>query len=211
MEEWKRIEHSPNYEVSTFGNVRHLLRKENLKPRFAKTSHGGRYDVHIADVSGKQRNQKVHRLVAEAFLLNPDNKECVDHIDGNTANNAVCNLRWATKSENGLNPNNKLYTNNTSGHKGIYFNKPSQQWQILYYKDRKIIHGGLFKTIEEAIANYNPDVIALPLRGELKEKYISKKRDGFSFEITCDKIRHRSSYKTLEEAIKARDLFLSHR
>lgn len=47
---------------------------------------------------------RVHRLVALAFIPNPDNKPCIDHIDGNPFNNHVDNLRWVTHSENNNNP-----------------------------------------------------------------------------------------------------------
>ena len=46
----------------------------------------------------------VHRAVALMFIENPENKPCVDHIDGDTMNNSVENLRWVTFSENNLNP-----------------------------------------------------------------------------------------------------------
>ena len=156
-EEWKIISHSPNYEVSNFGNVRHILRKVNLKPRPVITFSHTRYDVSIANETGFQRNQKVHRLVAEAFLPNPENKPIIDHIDGNSENNHISNLRWVTKSENGLNRNNKLRKDNISGHKGICFCKQKNKWKITYQKDGKSIHGGFYDTKEEAIANYkNP-------------------------------------------------------
>ncbi len=48
-------------------------------------------------------NHKVHRLLAEAFIPNPYNKEFVDHIDRVKSNNTLCNLRWASKSENNRN------------------------------------------------------------------------------------------------------------
>ena len=51
-----------------------------------------------------ERSLKVHRLVAEAFIPNPENKPCIDHIDANPANNCVENLRWVTALENQRNP-----------------------------------------------------------------------------------------------------------
>ena len=79
----------------------------------------------------------IHRLVALHYIPNPDNKRCVDHINGNKSDNRIENLRWATHSENsqnrGAGKNNKL------GIKNICYDKSQDRYQ--YMKEVKgIIH-----------------------------------------------------------------------
>ena len=62
---------------------------------------------HQVNLSGIHKAAYVHRLVAEAFVPNPENKPTVDHINGNRADNRIVNLRWVTQRENVNNPNTK--------------------------------------------------------------------------------------------------------
>ena len=64
------------------------------------TSRGGRYQFITYTVRGKQKHEYVHRIVAEAFISNPNKKGQVNHLDNNGHNNDVKNLEWVTGSEN---------------------------------------------------------------------------------------------------------------
>ena len=79
--------------------------------------------------------------------------EQVDHIDGNGLNNCRSNLRAATKQENGCNRNKQK--NNTSGRKGVGWNKQHQKWQAQIQVNGKQIHLGYFDDIEDAVRAYN--------------------------------------------------------
>lgn len=97
MEEWKDIKDFPNYAVSTEGRVKDT--KRNIF-KYQRDNEGYR-EVELYK-NGKRYRKRVHRLVAEAFIPNPENKEDVNHIDGCKCNNCLKNLEWATRSENML-------------------------------------------------------------------------------------------------------------
>ena len=114
QEEWRPVVgYEGLYEVSNLGRVRSLPRtmksrrgKEqggyHLKGRVLKQHDTG--NGYLAVPMTKGVCKMVHRLVLEAFVPNPDNKPCCDHIDANRKNNRVENLRWATYSENNSHP-----------------------------------------------------------------------------------------------------------
>jgi hypothetical protein len=58
--------------------------------------------VTLVDKHGTRKQHAVHRLIAEAFCTNPDNKKYVNHIDGSRDNNVATNLEWVTNQENAL-------------------------------------------------------------------------------------------------------------
>ena len=116
------IKEWPNYLIFRNGAVLSKGSKYN-KPRFLKhcNNTAGYKVVNLRDGKGWGRPVLIHRLLAEQYIPNPENKPFVDHIDRNKANNNLCNLRWATSKENNNNmpPQRKLNKNNTTGHKCI--------------------------------------------------------------------------------------------
>ena len=95
-EQWKEIENYEDYVISDQGRVFSYKRSIFLKP--GKDTCGYlQVDLHK---NGVRKSQKVHRLVASAFIPNPENKRTINHIDGVKINNFVSNLEWATDKEN---------------------------------------------------------------------------------------------------------------
>lgn len=105
-EVWKDI---PNYEgiyqISNYGNVKSLKRNtynqygkkdKILKPILQNDDY---YAVNLS-YKNKVKRLRINRLVADAFIPNPNNYNCVNHIDGNKHNNNVNNLEWCTFKEN---------------------------------------------------------------------------------------------------------------
>jgi hypothetical protein len=150
VEVWKDIDGYDNYAVSTFGKVKNTKTGKILKAR------NGKYGYLRVDLceNAIKKTHLLHRLIACAFIYNPDDKQCVDHIDNDKTNNNISNLRFATSKENSQ--NSKLRSNNTSGHKGIYFNKRAKKWRAHIQIDGININIGYFDNLEDAkIARVN--------------------------------------------------------
>lgn len=94
--EWREVKEYSNYEVNQFGQIRHKKRKQILKPR----SNKGGYQYVNFKISGKNTNFAVHRIVANAFIPNPNGYTEVNHKDYDRNNNCVDNLEWVTSSQN---------------------------------------------------------------------------------------------------------------
>lgn len=97
--EWRAISWAHNYEVSNFGEVRsayHGKKKKILKQSVTNT---GGYIIALYDDSGVKHTCTVARLIAEAFIPNPDNLPIVLHANLDPSDNRVDNLKWSNRSE----------------------------------------------------------------------------------------------------------------
>ena len=93
-ETWKQIEGFTNYEVSDHGRIRNKTTNKMLKPY----NSGGRMSVELR-ANGKGYGKRLHNLVANAFLPNPDQKELVYNVNFDNANCRVDNLFWISAQE----------------------------------------------------------------------------------------------------------------
>lgn len=95
--QWVKVSRNNNYSINRNGEVRNDV-TGRIKKAYSNPANG----YLTVDLYSNNKSQKVtvHRLLAEAFIPNPENKPCIDHKDGNRQNNSLSNLRWATYSEN---------------------------------------------------------------------------------------------------------------
>ena len=168
---WKDIEgYEGLYQVSNMGRIKSLEKTCNsyngksefcrtVKERIrAQTFTSGNYLHTCLSKNGIHKTQRIHRLVAKAFLDNPLNKETVDHINTIRTDNRVCNLKWATQSEqftdNEISKERMRISRSENGKKAA---KERQKLMVeaLKRKVRCITTGKEFKSITEAAKYYN--------------------------------------------------------
>jgi hypothetical protein len=145
-EHWRPV--AANYEVSDFGRVR------NTKTGLVMKQTNDTAGYPQLKIAGERK--LVSRLVAIAFIENPDNLPQVEHRDRDPTNNAVTNLRWATGSQNSLNrrrPPRALP-------RGV--NQIANRFQARIKLNGVIEHLGMFSTAEEAHAAFCARAAELP-------------------------------------------------
>lgn len=169
MESWKQVIIAgtlTNYSVSNTGKVINNKTGKLLKPNF-KSGYA------VVNIFGKA--QRVHRLVAVAFIANPDNKPHINHIDGVKDNNLIANLEWCTPRENwihckdilgkptfGSTVNNAVLTKallarwSNTLNKGITFYKrtPKKPYRVTLTNGKRQITVGYFTDFKAAVRAY---------------------------------------------------------
>lgn len=171
MTEWKRVGES-NVEVCSDGRVR----RDGVEwiPTVSTKKH--RYKV----VMIGRKGYRLHRLIAQAFIPNPLNKPFVDHIDGDSLNNCVENLRWATHVENMR--NTKPYAKLSRMPKGVH--KVHNMYVANINSEGKKLYLGSFESVEEASLTY--ELMAETLYGEFYRATGGGSAGAAAGEITGD-------------------------
>ena len=131
------------YEVSYDGNVYSHHTGKDLKPRLNTEG----YPIVELCKDGQRKCVRIHRLIAQAFIPNPENKPYVDHINRIRNDNRLENLRWVTCSENCINTG--IRKDNTTGLKNICKRKYGYRVE---FNRNKLKYSKSCKTLDEAIA-----------------------------------------------------------
>ena len=154
---WKNVlGYEGLYQVSNLGNIKSFIGKEKiLKP---STTNNGYPGVNLTK-DKKIKRYSVHRLVAEAFIPNPNNYPCVNHKDENRTNNRADNLEWCTYSYN--NTYGSIQKKKLDSYRGFKHSKESleKMQNIHAEKEGKKIKclttNEVFKSIGEASRKYD--------------------------------------------------------
>lgn len=149
MEEWKEIaDFEGLYLISSFGRVKSIINNKILTPCIVRAN-----GLVVGLMrNGKVEKRQVSRLVAAAFIPNPENKPCIDHIDGDRANNHADNLRWVTVKEN---QNNPITKSKWIGKKA----KPHHEKAVEQIKNGIVVN--VFVSIQEAARKGNFSATAI--------------------------------------------------
>ena len=157
QEVWKEIkDYEELYEISNLGRVKSLITNKILKG-----NKNAEYHYVCLRKNGKQKVKKIHRLVAEAFIPNPNNYSCINHKDENKFNNKIDNLEWCTK----------IYNNNY-GTRNERMSKRNSRYKIIQ-KDK---NGNIIKIWEniwdlEHNTQYNKGAIRQCCKNKCKTVY----------------------------------------
>lgn len=169
IEIWKEIKgYEGLYEISNLGRVKSLTFRKCVHgidtlsyhdTIMHPTDNGNGYLIVSLRKDKQRKNKYIHRLVAEAFIPNPEHKKVVNHLDHNKTNNQVTNLEWCSQRDN-VNYSRKEMV---KAHQCIKPNSKTGE-RYIHYRNRRggiyevVINGkykGSFHTLEDAIKRRN--------------------------------------------------------
>lgn len=135
MEEWRSINGFENYQVSSLGRIVNLTTGKEIGFNLKKTDN---YTARYCELCNGDNRRRVcvARVVAETFIPNPDNKPQVDHIDTDTMNNRVDNLRWTTAKENSNNRLTKKHQSESAKVRHTIGRRIPASWKKVYQYDK---------------------------------------------------------------------------
>jgi hypothetical protein len=198
MEEiWKDIEgYEGLYQVSNLGRVKSLNRIIATKMNISRLMKGkvltivpdpNNYMKVLLSKEGKQQIYLVHRLVAQAFIPNPDNKSEIDHINTDRTDNRVENLQWVTRKENCNNPLTKEKI--AAFGRTRVFSSEMKQKMSLALKGRKINPEAIEKRRQKTMK----PILQLSLNGDIIKRWDSatEAKDMLGIKTIPDCLRNR--------------------
>ena len=189
MEKWKDVVgYEGIYQVSNLGNIKSLDRVVELKSKNQFTGFTtlrltkgkniskvvntkGYYQIALYK-NGVMKNKLLHRLIAEAFIPNPENKPTVNHIDGNKLNDNLENLEWATSKEQTQHAIKKL------NFKSVISKQCRDRQKELHQRKVRRSDGVIFNSIKEA--SMGNDLVRRHISEVCKGK--RKSTGGYSWE-----------------------------
>lgn len=147
IEEWKSVPgYEGLYEVSSYGMVRSLDRYVRCKSKSYRLQKGSilspakdknGYLKVVLNCNGKCKTINVHRLVAEAFIPNPNNLREVNHLDEDKTNNIVENLEWCDRKYNLNYGTARIRSRDTNIKNGYWTGLSKEEYRKKYYQDNK--------------------------------------------------------------------------
>lgn len=161
------------YRVDTLGNIYRTSKKSGELVLFKQQKHKHGYKQVGLSKNGINKKKLVHRIVAEAFLPNPNKYPQVNHKDGNRTNNVIENLEWCTNSMNQI---HCVYITKTHKNYGK-FEGDSPKAMKIHQLDKK--HGTLIKTWDSIKSAINAGVAHSMVYRALKDG--SKSCNGFKW------------------------------